>query len=203
MKLPGYSFSVSFLALALLMLACTPAQTPAPVPPAAGGSQTKASPVTRESNATIVLASPAFQDGGQIPVKYTCQGQGLSPALNWGQSPQNTKSLVLIVEDLDGPRGILTHWIVFNIPPGMSGLPEAVPDQSHSSSPFMQGNNSFGKAEYRGPCPPGGQSHRYRFSLYALDTMLSDLTTGVTREQIQGAMQGHIVSSGTLTGLYN
>jgi len=203
MNIIKYRFPHHLILLILVMLACTPAQPPVSVNPPMDTSQVPTSQASLNAVITISLTSPVFQDGGKIPVKYTCQGMDLSPALNWDQAPQGTKTFALIMEDLDGPRGILTHWIIFNIPAGVSELKEAVPNQAISSSLFMQGNNSFGKANYIGPCPPGGQSHRYRFSLYALDTVLTDLTSGATKEQIQNAMQGHILGYGQLIGLYN
>jgi Raf kinase inhibitor-like YbhB/YbcL family protein len=106
------------------------------------------------------------------------------------------------MEDLDTSRGVVTHWTVFNIPPKTGGLPENVPDQAHSSAPFIQGTNTFGKSAYQGPCPPEGQSHRYRLTLYSLDTTLSQLNGSATKDQILEAMQGHILSKGQLTGLY-
>jgi Raf kinase inhibitor-like YbhB/YbcL family protein len=115
---------------------------------------------------------------------------------------QGTKSYALILEDPDTSRGKLTHWIIFNISPDSNNLPEGVPIQTGNEDTFSQGNNSFGKTGYDGPCPPSGQSHRYIFSLYALDTVLSQLKAGASKSDMLEAMQSHVLASGRLTGTF-
>lgn len=142
------------------------------------------------------LTSPAFTHNGAIPEKYTCDGANVSPALKWENIPSNTNSFALIVDDPDAPAKTWTHWIVFNIADTTQSL-----NENTGSGPFLQGATDFkGKQGYGGPCPPSG-THHYRFTLYALDTML-DLPAGATKEQLLKAMQGHILEQTTLVGTY-
>lgn len=149
---------------------------------------------------TLKLTSPAFDDGQAIPRQYTCDGDDISPALNWEGLPDGTASLALIVDDPDAPGGDWIHWLVFNIPPGTNSLPQNAPDSDAPAGGGIQGNNSWKRADYGGPCPPSG-THRYFFRLYALDTML-DLKPGITRLQLTRAMEGHILGQGQLMGTY-
>ncbi len=150
---------------------------------------------------TLFLSSIAFQDGERIPAKYTCEGEDISPPLMWSEPPQGTQSLALIVDDPDAPGGVFTHWVVFNILPDSRQLPEAIPTQAQLSSGALQGKNDFGRIGYGGPCPPPGRPHRYCFTLYALDRVLG-LKAGVSKKQVVGAMQGHILTQGKLIGTY-
>lgn len=149
----------------------------------------------------MTLRSEAFEQGELIPAKYTCQGDGMSPPLNWGGMPRQTGSYALIAEDPDAPHGIFTHWVIFDLNANTAHLGEGVPLVPQLPDGAIQGTNSFGKLGYGAPCPPPGPAHRYRFTVYALDVMLH-LTPGVSREQLQGAMQGHILDQGSLVGLY-
>ena len=150
---------------------------------------------------TIVLSSTAFKEGDRIPVKYTCDGQDISPALVWDEPPQQTEAFVLMVDDPDAPGGVFTHWMIFNIPANTHQFGEGVPIQEQLESGALQGKNDFGKIGYRGPCPPSGSSHRYRFTIYALDQRLN-LKAGASKKQVIDAMQGHILAQGQLTGTY-
>ena len=150
---------------------------------------------------TIVLSSTAFKEGDRIPVKYTCDGQDISPALVWDEPPQQTEAFVLMVDDPDAPGGVFTHWMIFNIPANTHQFGEGVPIQEQLESGALQGKNDFGKIGYRGPCPPSGGSHRYRFTIYALDQRLN-LKAGASKKQVIDAMQGHILAQGRLTGTY-
>ena len=150
---------------------------------------------------TLSISSPAFCDGEKIPTKYTCEGQDISPQLNWNGIPEEAKSLTLIVDDPDAPGGVFTHWIIFNIPPDSSGLSEAFPSTPRLPDGTLQGENDFGSIGYGGPCPPSGRPHRYQFTLYALDGTL-DLKEGASKKQVIDAMQGHILAQGRLTGTY-
>jgi hypothetical protein len=150
---------------------------------------------------TFSLSSAAFQDGGIIPDKYTCQGQNVSPPLSWGEPSAGTQSLALIVEDLDSPGGRFTHWVIFNIPLDIRELNEAVSPQSRLPGGALEGKNDFGKSGYGGPCPPSGKPHRYQFTLYALDTALN-LEAGASKRQVLDALEGHTLARGQLTGLY-
>ena len=149
----------------------------------------------------LVVSSSAFQEGGEIPTKYTCEGQDVSPALTWSEPPAETRSFTLIVDDPDAPVGVFTHWVLFNLPADSRGIPEAVPTQAQLPDGSLQGKNDFGKIGYGGPCPPPGRPHRYQFTLYALDQTL-DLKAGASKKQALDAMQGHILAQGRLTGTY-
>ena len=149
----------------------------------------------------LELASAAFQDGGTIPIEYTCDGQDISPPLEWDWGPGGTRSFVLIVDDPDAPGGAFTHWIFFDIPAHIVGLEADVPDTAEFDNGARQGENDFGSIGYRGPCPPPGDPHHYYFTLYALDTTL-ELEAGATKAQLLDAMQGHVLAQAELIGLY-
>jgi Raf kinase inhibitor-like YbhB/YbcL family protein len=144
---------------------------------------------------TIKIASPAFQEGGDIPSKFTCDGSDSSPPLQIVAVPSAAKSLVLIADDPDAPGGLFTHWLVWNIPPQTRSIAEG------SAPTGVQGANDFGKSGYRGPCPPPGK-HRYSFKVFALDREL-DLRAGAKRSQVDTAMKGHIIAQGELVGRYS
>jgi Raf kinase inhibitor-like YbhB/YbcL family protein len=148
----------------------------------------------------ISISSEAFQAGGVIPKEYTCDGSDVSPALSWRGIPENAKSIALIMDDPDAPGGTFVHWVLFNIPPGMTKLPRGVPENRTLNDGSSQGITDFGRIGYGGPCPPGG-THRYYFRLYALDTMLN-LQPGASRKQLDDAMRGHILAQGELMGNY-
>jgi Raf kinase inhibitor-like YbhB/YbcL family protein len=141
------------------------------------------------------LTSTAFEDGAAIPRLYTCEGEDLSPPLAWSEAPEEAKSLALIVDDPDAPSGTFVHWLAWGIDPRSGGLLEG---ESASS----EGTGGFGESGYRGPCPPPGHGpHRYFFRLYALDQQL-DLAPGASREELEGAMQGHVLAGAELVGIY-
>jgi len=143
----------------------------------------------------IPLSSPAFSDGGVIPTRHTCDGEDLSPQLDWQNIPAATRSLALIADDPDAPMGTWVHWVLFDIPPDVTGLPEGVKGIG------IQGKNDSRRLGYAGPCPPKGPAHRYYFKLYALDTTLG-LKEGATKADVEKAMQGHILAQGQLMGKY-
>jgi Raf kinase inhibitor-like YbhB/YbcL family protein len=150
------------------------------------------------------LTSSAFQHQGDIPRLYTCDDDDISPPLSWSGVPQNAKSLVLIVDDPDAPdpkapRMVFVHWLLYNIPPQTSGLPEALRENQLPSG-TLQGTNDWRRTGYGGPCPPIGK-HRYFFKLYALDTVLPDLHSP-SKQQLERAMQGHVIAHTELIGLY-
>jgi hypothetical protein len=145
---------------------------------------------------SMQLKSPAFNEGGLIPRQYTCDGDNVNPPLTMSQVPPNTQSLTLIIDDPDAPAGTWVHWLVWNINPHTTEIPEAsVPEGS------TQGLNDFGNQKYGGPCPPSG-SHRYRFTLYAMDTALN-LAPTTTKDQLLKTMAGHIVAQAQLVGTYH
>jgi Raf kinase inhibitor-like YbhB/YbcL family protein len=159
-----------------------------------------APPLTGDMSFT--LTSTAFADGAEIPVKYSCNGQNISPALDWSGSPAGTASFALIMDDLDA---VYTHWVIFNLPPDIQGLPEAVPKDEELADGALQGKTGSGGVGYPtgyfGPCPPKGPPHHYRFTLYALDTLL-DLTAGASKAELLQAIQGHILGQAQLIGIY-
>ena len=154
------------------------------------------SPAPDTSNAAkFNLSSPAFQDSGLIAEKFTCQGDDISPELNWSSAPANTKSFALIVEDPDAPGGTFTHWVVFDIPADQKQLAEGAPPIG------ISGDNSLGQAGYIGPCPPNGL-HRYYFRLYALDVPSLNLKAGAARSEVEAAMKNHIIGTADTMGRY-
>ena len=149
---------------------------------------------------TIQVTSTVFQQEGMIPKKYTCSGRNISPPLAWSGVPKEAKSIALIMDDPDAPGRTYVHWVVFNMPPGTSGLPEKVSRGKTIPSGGQQGITTNRKNGYLGPCPPSG-THRYYFKLYALDTMLN-LKSGATKSQLLKAMEGHVIGQGQLMGRY-
>ncbi|HXT12279.1 MAG TPA: YbhB/YbcL family Raf kinase inhibitor-like protein [Candidatus Angelobacter sp.] len=141
------------------------------------------------------ITSQAFTDGEKIPDKFTMYGENHAPPMHFDEVPGRAKSLALIVEDPDAPEGTFNHWLLFNMDPKIKDIKE-------DSVPVMstQGKNDFGEVEYDGPKPPSGE-HRYRFKIFALDTVLP-LPDGCSRDAIEQEMQGHVLESATLTGKY-
>jgi len=152
----------------------------------------------------LVLSSPAFADQGEIPPRFTCEGQDISPALRWSGVPAATRCLVLIVDDPDAPdprapRLTWVHWVLYNIPPGTTELPEAVRgDQLPAGT--LEGLNDWKRTGYGGPCPPVGR-HRYFHKLYALDIVLPDLHTP-RKGRVEQAMGDHVLAQAQLLGTY-
>ncbi len=150
----------------------------------------------------LLITSDAFLEGEAIPTKYTCDGDDLSPDLRWSDIPPNTKSLALICEDPDAPSGTFTHWVLFDLPPTVTELPEGVSTAERLANGAVQGQNDFKRIGYGGPCPPTNDSeHRYYFRIYALDTDLQ-LQAGSRREDVASAMAGHVLAMGHLMGTY-
>ncbi|OQX64539.1 MAG: phosphatidylethanolamine-binding protein [Desulfococcus sp. 4484_242] len=146
------------------------------------------------------LTSPAFDEGGMIPRKHSCDGANVSPPLQWHHVPAGTKSFALICDDPDAPMGTWVHWVYYNIPPGTRGLMENIVPEKRPETGGIQGINDFRNIGYGGPCPPGG-THRYFFKLYALDTML-DLESGATKNRLLRKMENHVLERTQLMGRY-
>jgi Raf kinase inhibitor-like YbhB/YbcL family protein len=157
-----------------------------------------------EETMSLTITSTAFTNGGEIPSRYTCQGEDISPPLDWRGVPDKARSLILIVDDPDAPdpkapRMTWVHWVLFNLPPDTTGLPEdATPDALPSGTGL--GMNSWNRTGYGGPCPPIGR-HRYFHKLYALDTVF-DLPGRPTSKALEAAMQGHVIGQAELVGTY-
>jgi Raf kinase inhibitor-like YbhB/YbcL family protein len=181
-----------FIALVVPLLSCT------------GRRATEAILPESPEKLSIVLKSSAFAEGAMIPKKYTCDGAGVSPPLSWS-GVTTTGPLALIVDDPDAPGGTFTHWVLFNIQPSVTELPEGIPPGAEARLAAdgiagQQGKNDFGDRGYGGPCPPSGK-HHYYFRIYALNEKVQ-LGPNVTREQLLRAMKGHVVSEGRLIGSY-
>lgn len=179
------------LGIALFLAACsTDDAISDPAGPDVGGS--------------IDLTSAAFGEGSGIPSRYTCDGAGLSPPLRWSGVPASAKSLALEMDDPDA-RGTWVHWVVYDIPVGVSELSEGVsPATSDPGGDPMgatNGTNDFKRTGYGGPCPPDGPAHRYFFELFALDAVL-DLAPSATKSELLGAMDGKVIAQGSLMGTY-
>jgi Raf kinase inhibitor-like YbhB/YbcL family protein len=147
------------------------------------------------------IDSPAFPPQGDIPAQYTCEGADTAPPLRWRDVPAGTRSLALIVDDPDAPdpakpQRTWVHWVLYDIPPQSSGLPEG----GKAPEGAREGLNDWKRAGYGGPCPPIGK-HRYFFKLYALDTLLTQLQQA-TKAQLEAAMQGHVLAQAQMIGLY-
>ncbi|HUL36436.1 MAG TPA: YbhB/YbcL family Raf kinase inhibitor-like protein [Thermodesulfobacteriota bacterium] len=139
--------------------------------------------------------SPAFENAGEIPRKYTCDGVNINPPLRIENVPSNTKSLALVFDDMDAPRGTYVHWILWNVGPDTREIKEnSIPERA------VQGLNDFKKHHYGGPCPPR-RAHKYVFRIYALDTLL-DLNPNSTKKDLEKTMENHIISKAQLTGVY-
>ena len=160
----------------------------------------RSEPAHGQARASLRVRSASFSDGGSIPRDFTCDGANLSPQLEWQSAPAGTKSLAIVMDDPDAPIDF-THWLVYNIPPGVRELAEGASQQGAMPHGSAEGMNNFGRSGYGGPCPPYGNSHHYVFRVYALDRVL-DLSAGATRKQVDAAMRGHVVAQGQIIRIY-
>jgi len=145
------------------------------------------------STATLTISCPSFNHEGDIPARFTCDGNNINPALTITELPEDTQALAIIMEDPDAPGGVFDHWLEWNIP--VTNLIR------ENTNPGISGLNSSGKTGYHGPCPPSG-SHRYYFHVFALDAAL-DLPGHSNREALEQAMQSHVIAAGTIMGRYS
>jgi len=148
------------------------------------------------------MSSTTFVHQGEIPERYTCEGEDVAPPLAWSEVPTGTQSLALIVDDPDAPdpaapKRTWVHWVLYGLPPTASGLPESVRSLPAGT---REGVNDWGRTGYGGPCPPIGR-HRYFFKLYALDVVLPDLQRP-TKARLEQAMHGHVLAQTELIGTY-
>lgn len=153
---------------------------------------------------SLTVTSPAFRNQGTIPSRYTCEGEDVSPALEWTGVPTGARTLALIVDDPDAPdpaapKTTWVHWVLYDIPANAPGLPESA-GRSGAPASGRQGLNDWKRPGWGGPCPPIGR-HRYFFKLFALDTALASLDRP-TKPQLEKAMEGHVLARGELVGLY-
>ena len=146
------------------------------------------------------ITSSVFREGEAIPRKYTCDGEDVSPPLSWSGAPEGTESFVLIADDPDAPVGTWVHWVIYDLPVGVTSLPEGVEAVERPHVGGISGITDFRRLGYGGPCPPSG-THRYFFKLYALDTVM-DLPAGATKKKLLQAMEGHILDQTELVGTY-
>lgn len=152
-------------------------------------------PGSAPEGADAMITSTAFAYGEPIPARYTCKGADVSPPLSW-QPQEGAQSFALIVDDPDAPMGVFTHWVIYNLPAEMTGLPEGVPPDAYS-----QGRNSFGRVGYNGPCPPPGRPHRYNFTLLALD-LPPTLPAGLDKAGLLKAVSGHVLAQSVWMGTF-
>ena len=157
---------------------------------------------SREGGETmsIELTSSAFEHEGMIPVKYTCDGEDMSPPLSWSGIPEEVETIALIADDPDAPGKTWVHWVLFNLPADMTSMDENMSTEATLKNGALQGITDFGRHGYGGPCPPGG-THRYFFKIYALDTTLN-LDSTARKSDVVKAMDGHILAKGELMGRY-
>jgi Raf kinase inhibitor-like YbhB/YbcL family protein len=192
------SAAVSAAMMALVML---PSAVTAGIdsPGATGGTSKK-----EVAAVAFNIGSPSFVDQGEIPTKHTCEGADISPALAWKEAPAGTKSLALIVDDPDAPdpkapKMTWVHWVLYNLPPGSSGLAEGIATKNLPAG-TLEGTSDYKRGTWGGPCPPIGR-HRYFFKLYALDTVLPDLKSP-DKPRLLKAMEGHVLAQTELMGTY-
>ncbi len=143
--------------------------------------------------ADLTVKSPVFENNKPIPRKYSCDGEEVNPPLTIESIPASAKTLALIIDDPDAPRGTFDHWIVWNIP--TTGKIE------ENTVPGIEGVNSAGQRTYVGMCPPSG-THRYFFKIYALDAKVYLKPEATRKKDLERAMQGHVLAKGELVGTY-
>lgn len=153
-----------------------------------------------QTHGSITVESSSFASGDPIPRRFTCDGGSQSPEIHWPAPQTGTKSLAVVMEDLDAPFGFV-HWLVYNIPAEARGLAEGASSQAALPHGAVQGINSLDTLAYFGPCPPGAKPHHYAFRLYALDVPL-DLPPGRTKQQLAEAVKEHVLAEGQITGSY-
>jgi Raf kinase inhibitor-like YbhB/YbcL family protein len=147
------------------------------------------------------VRAPAFDPAGDIPSDSTCDGAGISPALEWTDPPEGTESFALVLDDPDAPRGTGEHWVIYDLPASECNLPQGVEPRPTLPSGARQGINDFGRIGYGGPCPPSGSPHRYYFRLFALGTRVK-LSPRATRADLDRAMRGHVLATAEVFGRY-
>lgn len=193
-------FSLSIALLAVLAVACGGDDDE-------GGGALNSPTLTGAASITgaptqggeMIVTSNIFADGERIPVAYTCDGDNISPDVQWiGDTPEGAESFALIMDDPDA--GGFVHWVVYNIPGNAIGIPPGVTDEATLANGSVQGANSRGEIGYTGPCPPSGE-HTYVFTVYALDSA-PEIEPGAEAPDVITAIEGHILATGRVTGTY-
>jgi Raf kinase inhibitor-like YbhB/YbcL family protein len=156
----------------------------------------------RASQMAFAISSTGFENGGDIPRKFTCDGADVSPELAWTEPPSGTQSFTLIADDPDAPNGTWTHWVLFDLPAATTSLAEGLSKIDELPGGERQGRNDFRKIGYNGPCPPPGKPHRYFFKIYALRGKL-DLKPGASRQEVEQAMQSLTLGQAEWMGKYS
>jgi Raf kinase inhibitor-like YbhB/YbcL family protein len=168
-----------------------------------GGLAADNTPANKEaSSQKWEITSKSFQEGQRIPKLYTADGKDISPPLTWSAPPEKTQTLALICDDPDAPAGTWVHWLIYDLPSGQRALAENVRKEAKLDAGIAQGMNSFNKIGYNGPSPPPGETHRYFFKLYALDSKLS-LGSAVKKDELEAAMKNHVLAETQLMGTYS
>lgn len=180
---------------AVAIILCMQVAAIEPVGAKSAATETGANPMA------FSISSSSFSSGGDIPKKFTCDDADVSPELSWTEAPAAVRSFALIADDPDAPAGTWTHWVLYDLPPQTTELPEGLAKVDELPNGGRQGRNDFHKIGYGGPCPPPGKPHRYFFKLYGLDQMLN-LKPGAGKQEVEQAMQGHIVGETELIGKY-
>jgi Raf kinase inhibitor-like YbhB/YbcL family protein len=184
-------YSLITIAASLTTIACSPAK-----PPAEDAIQSK-----RKDLPSFQLSSPAFSNNQSLPSRFACEGAGVSPPLTFSDLPPKTKTVAIILEDPDAPKGTYIHWLMWNWPAAKTEIPDALPTKPRLDSGAIQGTGSNGKIGYNPPCPPGG-THRYYFKAYALDTTLN-IPSPSDKQALLIAMQGHVLGQALLMGTHH
>lgn len=150
-----------------------------------------------DGEATMEVSSSDLVTGATVPVRFTCDGEDARPALAWGEPPDGTTEVVVVVDDPDAPGGTFTHWTVWGLDPADTPIGSSLPGGA------IEGTNGFGSVGWRGPCPPrGADPHRYRFRVLAVDTPVG-LSSGATPDAVDRAIRGHVLAEGHLIATYS
>ena len=185
----------------LTLLAACGGGTKSPAETASPTDTPRAEATPTGEDGAFRLSSDAFGQDEEIPARFTCDGDDVSPALSWSGAPQGTDAFALIMDDPDAPGGTFTHWVLYDLPGDTASLPEGVAKTEELDEGGSQGLNDAGGTGYGGPCPPAGAPHRYRFTLYALDGLIG-AGAGASKQEVLGAIEGSVLARAELAGTY-
>lgn len=149
----------------------------------------------------ISVSSPDISEGETIPARFTCDGENRAPVISWQRPPNGTQAVAVIFDDPDAPGGIFPHWVVFNLPPEENRLDGSTVAESGALADVLEGVNGFEEQGYSGPCPPSGETHEYRFNVFAMIAPLA-LQEGATASEVLAAMRGSVIGHGSLSASY-